>query len=319
MQYPVVLPSGCRVDRYNIYDYMWESPVDPFSGRHLTDDMLVSDRDLKERIERFIVIYAQQNMQSTTNETMQSGSATCKSSPGAQNDESDPNDVNPKYIPKEFLDELALTLMKDPVILPSDARMDRAIIQSHISEFHIDPFTGRYLTQDMLVSDDKLKARIEEFISTSRARSNAHDAYNRAINCLDIDDIPMEFRDSLESTLMRDPVVLPSGHRVDRAVILNRISKFPVDPFFGRHLTEDMLVSDDNLQAKIDEFISSLPGGISMQKTSTEATQTGTETYQSGTGTPSEKEQNNIANAMEGMSLEEKGPMPSRFADSRDN
>ncbi|KAI3971593.1 hypothetical protein MKW92_047066 [Papaver armeniacum] len=149
--------------------------------------------------------------------------------------------------------------MKDPVILPSDARMDRAIIQRHTSEFHIDPFTGRYLTEDMLVSDDNLKARIEEFISTSRARSNVYgDAYNRAINCLDIDDIPMEFRDSLESTLMRDPVVLPSGRRVDRAVILNRISKFPVDPFSGRHLTEDMLVSDDNLQARIDEFVSLL-------------------------------------------------------------
>ncbi|KAI3925334.1 hypothetical protein MKW92_018496 [Papaver armeniacum] len=104
----------------------------------------------------------------STKETMQTGSATCKSCPGAQNDESDPNnfssrinidpkrgelgDVNPKYIPKEFLDELALTLMKDPVILPSDARMDRAIIQSHISEFHIDPLTGRYLTEDTCLS-----------------------------------------------------------------------------------------------------------------------------------------------------------------------
>ncbi|KAI3872025.1 hypothetical protein MKX03_009885 [Papaver bracteatum] len=257
MQYPVVLPSGRRVDRNNIYDYMWESPVDPFSGRRLTIDMLVSDRDLQERIEEFISYLRQQ---STTKEAMQTGSATHQSSPGAQNNESDPqrgelDDVNPKYIPKEFLDELELTLMKDPVVLPSRARMDRAIIQSHISKFHIDPFTGRYLTEDMIVSDDNLKARIEEFINTSRARSNAIGEKIRAINCLDIDDIPMEFRDALESRVMRDPVVLPSGHRVDRAVILNRISKFPVDSFLGSHLSEDMLVSDDNLQARIDEFI----------------------------------------------------------------
>ncbi|RZC48065.1 hypothetical protein C5167_041023 [Papaver somniferum] len=55
--------------------------------------------------------------------------------------------------------------MEDPVILPSDARMDRVDIQNHISKFQIDPFTRDYLTEDMIVSDDNLKARIQEFIS----------------------------------------------------------------------------------------------------------------------------------------------------------
>ncbi|KAI3852825.1 hypothetical protein MKX03_028659 [Papaver bracteatum] len=55
--------------------------------------------------------------------------------------------------------------MKDPVVLPSGAIMDRAVIRNHISKFQIDPFTGDHLTEDMLVSDDNLKARIQDFIS----------------------------------------------------------------------------------------------------------------------------------------------------------
>ncbi|KAI3924663.1 hypothetical protein MKW92_052548 [Papaver armeniacum] len=61
--------------------------------------------------------------------------------------------------------------MKDPVILPSDVRVDRVVIRNHLSRFPVDPFSGSSLTEDMLVSDDDLKQRIEAFISSPKWRS----------------------------------------------------------------------------------------------------------------------------------------------------
>ncbi|KAI3852824.1 hypothetical protein MKX03_028658 [Papaver bracteatum] len=54
MREPVVLPSGRTVDRLVIYDHICESSVDPFSGRYLTEDMLVPDNDMEERIREFV-------------------------------------------------------------------------------------------------------------------------------------------------------------------------------------------------------------------------------------------------------------------------
>ncbi|KAI3955854.1 hypothetical protein MKW98_006214 [Papaver atlanticum] len=56
--------------------------------------------------------------------------------------------------------------MEDPVVLPLNSRMDRSVIQKTYFQVPY-PFSGKYLTEDMLVSDDRLKARIEEFISSS--------------------------------------------------------------------------------------------------------------------------------------------------------
>ncbi|KAG0460235.1 hypothetical protein HPP92_023363 [Vanilla planifolia] len=68
-------------------------------------------------------------------------------------------------IPDEFLDPIQYTLMKDPVILPSSKiSIDRAVIQRHLLSDNTDPFNRSHLTQDMLIPNVELKARIEDFI-----------------------------------------------------------------------------------------------------------------------------------------------------------
>ena len=48
---------------------------------------------------------------------------------------------------------------------------------------------------------------------------------------LDYSDAPDEFRDPLMDTLMEDPVLLPSGKIMDRAVILRHLLNSSTDPF----------------------------------------------------------------------------------------
>ncbi|KAJ6802526.1 putative ubiquitin conjugation factor E4 [Iris pallida] len=76
-------------------------------------------------------------------------------------------------IPDEFLDPIQYTLMKDPVILPSSRMsIDRAVIQRHLLSDNTDPFNRSHLTQDMLIPDVELKAKIEEFIKSQASKKN---------------------------------------------------------------------------------------------------------------------------------------------------
>ena len=47
--------------------------------------------------------------------------------------------------------------------------------------------------------------------------------------------------DPLMATLMRDPVILPSGHVMDRAIIDRHLLNSQTDPFNRQALTSDML------------------------------------------------------------------------------
>ncbi|KAL2335467.1 hypothetical protein Fmac_016680 [Flemingia macrophylla] len=76
-------------------------------------------------------------------------------------------------IPDEFLDPIQYTLMKDPVILPSSRiTVDRPVIQRHLLSDSSDPFNRSHLTVDMLIPDDELKARIEEFVKSQEMKKN---------------------------------------------------------------------------------------------------------------------------------------------------
>ncbi|KAK6913309.1 Ubiquitin conjugation factor E4, core [Dillenia turbinata] len=68
-------------------------------------------------------------------------------------------------IPDEFLDPIQYTLMKDPVILPSSRiTIDRPVIERHLLSDSTDPFNRSHLSQDMLIPNHELKAKIEEFV-----------------------------------------------------------------------------------------------------------------------------------------------------------
>eukprot|EP00897_Mesotaenium_endlicherianum_P010633 jgi/Mesen1/9599/ME000657S08877 len=58
-----------------------------------------------------------------------------------------------------------------------------------------------------------------------------------------------------ECTLMRDPVKLPSGNTMDRVVILRHLLSDPKDPFNRAHCTPEMLQPDEELKARIEEFV----------------------------------------------------------------
>ncbi|KAK9742559.1 hypothetical protein RND81_03G182000 [Saponaria officinalis] len=74
-------------------------------------------------------------------------------------------------IPDEFLDPIQYTLMKDPVILPSSrVTVDRPVILRHLLSDSTDPFNRSPLSPDMLIPDNELKARIEEFIRSQAIR-----------------------------------------------------------------------------------------------------------------------------------------------------
>lgn len=69
-------------------------------------------------------------------------------------------------------------------------------------------------------------------------------------------DVPDEFLDPIQYTLMRDPVILPtSGQTLDRATITRHLLSDPKDPFSREELTVDMLQPNEELKKRIEQWI----------------------------------------------------------------
>ena len=67
-------------------------------------------------------------------------------------------------IPEEFLDPLMAEIMKDPVLLPtSKTIIDRMTIVKHLLSDPTDPFNRQPLTKEMIIPQEDLRKRIEEF------------------------------------------------------------------------------------------------------------------------------------------------------------
>lgn len=97
---------------------------------------------------------------------------------------------------------------------------------------------------------------IQEFVELgAKAKAAAAEALD-AENALG--DIPDEFLDPIQYTLMKDPVILPSSRvTLDRPVILRHLLSDSTDPFNRSPLSSDMLIPDHELKAKIQDFIRS--------------------------------------------------------------
>ncbi|CAI9109777.1 OLC1v1009673C1 [Oldenlandia corymbosa var. corymbosa] len=93
-------------------------------------------------------------------------------------------------------------------------------------------------------------------------------------------EIPEEFLDPIQYTLMRDPVILPSSRiTIDRPVIQRHLLSDATDPFNRSHLTADMLIPDVELKAKIEEFLRTIHSnkqgeGLSLQNNTKATIQT---------------------------------------------
>eukprot|EP01092_Planopodium_desertum_P011333 TRINITY_DN5160_c0_g2_i1.p1 TRINITY_DN5160_c0_g2~~TRINITY_DN5160_c0_g2_i1.p1 ORF type:complete len:247 (-),score=20.39 TRINITY_DN5160_c0_g2_i1:64-729(-) len=69
-------------------------------------------------------------------------------------------------------------------------------------------------------------------------------------------DVPDEFLDPIMSTLMTDPVYLPTSNMtVDRKVISRHLLGNDTDPFTKKPLTLEMLKPDVELKAKIESWL----------------------------------------------------------------
>ncbi|XP_043267135.1 ubiquitin conjugation factor E4 B [Venturia canescens] len=95
----------------------------------------------------------------------------------------------------------------------------------------------------------KTTTEIERFMALAeKAAVIARD--NRARD-EDYGDAPEEFRDPLMDTLMEDPVKLPSGIIMDKAVIIRHLLNSSTDPFSRQPLSEDMLTPEPDLKERI--------------------------------------------------------------------
>lgn len=74
--------------------------------------------------------------------------------------------------PDEFKDPLMMTLMQEPVILPTSGKiMDRPVITRHLLNSDTDPFNRQPLTTDMLKPATELKMQIEKWLKSRRSKS----------------------------------------------------------------------------------------------------------------------------------------------------
>ncbi|KAL5987810.1 E3 ubiquitin-protein ligase pub1 [Asimina triloba] len=95
---------------------------------------------------------------------------------------------------------------------------------------------------------------VQEFVNLgAKAKTAASDAMD--IESI-LGDIPDEFLDPIQYTLMKDPVILPSSRiTIDRPVIQRHLLSDSTDPFNRSHLTQDMLIPNIELKERIEEFV----------------------------------------------------------------
>ncbi|KAM7342203.1 ubiquitination factor E4B [Cochliomyia hominivorax] len=114
----------------------------------------------------------------------------------------------------------------------------------------------KHLFDDAANRIERLSIRSAIEVEKFRALiTKAHDIYVANQQSEDeCADAPDEFKDPLMDTLMSDPVVLPSGTIMDRAIITRHLLNSNTDPFNRQHLTEDMLVPNLELKERIDAW-----------------------------------------------------------------
>ncbi|KAK3941785.1 ubiquitin elongating factor core-domain-containing protein [Diplogelasinospora grovesii] len=71
---------------------------------------------------------------------------------------------------------------------------------------------------------------------------------------LDFGDAPPEFEDPIMGDLMKDPVILPSKHVVDRSTIIQHLLSDPKDPFTRQPMTIGDVIPDSELKEKIEQW-----------------------------------------------------------------
>lgn len=70
-----------------------------------------------------------------------------------------------------------------------------------------------------------------------------------------LQDAPEEFKDEILDTFMKDPVILPSGHFVDRSTITQHLLNDPIDPFNRVPMTIDDIKPATELKERMTKWL----------------------------------------------------------------
>jgi hypothetical protein len=68
-------------------------------------------------------------------------------------------------------------------------------------------------------------------------------------------DAPEDFMDAVLDTVMKEPVILPSGNVVDRSTIMQHLLNDTTDPFNRQPMTIDDAKPATELKARMDQWI----------------------------------------------------------------
>ena len=84
------------------------------------------------------------------------------------------------------------------------------------------------------------------------------DQIKSSISLIDVEieeeEAPDEFYDAIMSTIMENPVILPSNNIVDKTTILQHLKNSNTDPFTRQELLEEDLVYHTELKERIDKW-----------------------------------------------------------------
>ena len=99
------------------------------------------------------------------------------------------------------------------------------------------------LTGESMIAFESLPGIVEE---VSRTFAEDEELLN---------DAPDEFLDEILSSFMSDPVILPSGHYVDRSTITQHLLNDPIDPFNREAMTIDDVKPATELKEKMNLWL----------------------------------------------------------------
>jgi len=106
----------------------------------------------------------------------------------------------------------------------------------------------RIMTNKIGSGDSKVKAWNELKVKVAMAKEIADQAEQ------DFGEVPDEFEDPIMGDLMKDPVVLPSKHIVDRSTIVQHLLSDAKDPFTRTPMTVNDVVPATELKERIEKW-----------------------------------------------------------------
>lgn len=147
----------------------------------------------------------------------------------------------PKLLLGNFVD-IYLNLASSQAFIDAVAADGRSYKWDHFDR------ARRILSSRSLLKDESLTQFSELMEKFQESKELADQAE------MDLGEVPAEFEDPILGDLMRDPVILPSKHIVDRSTIVQHLLSDPKDPFTRQPMTVDDVIPATDLKEQIDAW-----------------------------------------------------------------